>query len=79
MANPDYLALYDQIALETDPIQKQLLIDQLFQFEAFLTEEEKGIFGYYLPGYVEDDPGYRDNIFSSYLGIYYSDTGEISQ
>lgn len=79
MANPNYLDLYVQITNETDPVVKQQLIDQLYEFENFLSAEEAGIFAYVLPDYIADNPGYPNGIYSSYVGIYYSDDGEISQ
>ena len=79
MSNPNYLDLYIQITNETDPDIKEQLIAELYRFENFLSAEEAGIFAYTLPDYIEDTPGYRDGVYSSYVGIYYSDLGEVSE
>jgi len=43
-----------------------------------LTAEQKEVFEYITPGYVEDNPGIHGNMYASYIGIYFSDTGELS-
>jgi len=79
MANPDYLAIYNQLETETDPQVREQLIASLYSFENFLTAEEAGIFAYVLPEYIQNNPGVdQQGNFVSYVGTYYSDTGEIS-
>ena len=56
--NPDYDALFAQIAVETDPVIKQQLIDQAYVFNEPLTAHEKELFAYVYDDYIEDNPGY---------------------
>lgn len=74
--NPNYELLLAQIAAETDPIVKQQLIDQAYSFRAELTEEEKQLFEYVVAGYIENNPGDVNDLFSSYVGVYFNDDGE---
>lgn len=76
MSKPDYAVLLAQIAQETDPVLKQILIDQCYVFTELLTLEEIELFDYAKFGYVEDNPGVRGNSYSSYVGTYYSPEGE---
>jgi hypothetical protein len=78
MANPNYASLLAQIATETNPTAKQALIDQCYIFTEPLTDSEIELFNYMNSGYIEDNPGIVGNSFASYVGIYFSDTGELS-
>lgn len=60
MANPDYAALLAQIAAETDPVARQLLIDQAYQFIEELTDDEIELFEYTQFGYIDPNPGFAD-------------------
>ena len=82
MANPDYLAIYNQIQLETDPDIIAGLVASLYTFETALTDEEIKIFEYVLDAndYVTPNPGYDvDDNFVSYVGNYFSEDGEVTQ
>jgi hypothetical protein len=46
--------------------------------DPFLTDEQVEIFNYIEGDYIENNPGYVANTFTSYVGIFYSPTGEIS-
>ena len=78
MANPNYASLLAQIATETNPTAKQALIDQCYIFTEPLTDSEKELFNYMNSGYIENNPGIVGNSFASYVGIYFSDTVELS-
>lgn len=76
MTNPNYALLLQQIAQEEDPVVKQQLIDQCYQFNDQLTEEEAVLFDYCIPGYIDKNPGYTNNKYSSYIGVYINQDGE---
>ena len=78
MPNPNYFAISEQLKNETDPAVRQQLKDQLYVFEEELTEEEKSLFGYWAIGYIQDDPGYIENEYTSFVGRYFSSSGEDS-
>jgi hypothetical protein len=78
MSKPDYFAIAEQLKTETDPVIRAQLVDQLYTFTEVLTEEEKALFGFFDSGYIENDPGYIAETFSSYIGKYYGPNGEIS-
>ena len=78
MANPNYASLLAQIAAETDANAKQALIAQCYIFNEPLTDAEKELFNYTTSDYIENNPGIAGNSFASYVGIYISDTGELS-
>lgn len=74
MANPDYATLLPLIAAETDPVARQALIDQAYQFNEPLTPEEEDLFSYVPDGYVSDvDEDY--DFFTSYVGNDYNAEG----
>lgn len=74
MANPDYATLLPLIAAETDPVARQALIDQAYQFNEPLTPEEEDLFSYVPDGYVSDvDEDY--DFFTSYIGNDYNAEG----
>jgi hypothetical protein len=75
-SNPDYETLLAAAAAETNPILKQQLLDQAYQFNEILTEDEISLFDYLVSGYVEKNPGIVGNAFASYVGVYYNDEGE---
>ena len=79
MTKPNYEYLLGLIATETDPNVKASLIAQAYQFPEPLTEEEKSLFDYVQSDFIENNPGYIESIFSSYIGKYYSEDGELSQ
>lgn len=77
MAKPNYASLLAQIAVETDPIAKQALIDQCYVFTEPLTEAEEDLFGYVVRDCFEDNPGEDpQGNYVSYVGVYFSPTGE---
>ena len=76
MAKPDYATLLGQIAVETDPKKKATLEAQCFVFNEPLTEAEEELFGYVNNNYIRFNPGEEANKFKSYVGTYFSDTGE---
>lgn len=70
MPKPNYIALFAQLETETDPIQRQLLLDQIYDFsppsplppgesieDYLLTPEEDEKFAYVEDDYVEPNPG----------------------
>lgn len=75
MAKPDYATLLGQIAAETNPAAKQLLIEQCYQFPEELTPAEEALFDFIAKDYFEDTPGPT----TSYIGIYYAEDGTIIQ
>ena len=76
MAKPDYATLLGQIASETNPTSKAALEAQCYVFTEALTAAEEELFGYVNNNYLLFNPGTEDNSFKSYVGVYYSDTGE---
>lgn len=76
--NPDYSTLLPQIASETDASQKQLLINQTYQFNSPLSQAEEDLFAYINSGYIQDNPNATDgspDAFISYVGVYYDQFG----
>ena len=80
---PNYRDLLARIAAETNPVEKQRLIDLCYQFVFDdITDEDIISFSYLLDNYVVPNPGYQPygpataNEFASYVGVYYSDEGE---
>ena len=85
MAKPNYEELFARIAVETDPVIKEQLIQQTLVFVEELTPTEKNFFNYVNSDYIKDNPGetyFVDNtIFPfddapkapSYVGTYYYD------
>ena len=76
--NPDYATLLPQIKAETDPVKKQALIDQCYQFIVPLTQAEEELFAHINNDYVEDNPNSTDGTpatFISHVGVYYDDIG----
>lgn len=70
MAKPDYLALFAQLEVTTDPVQRQALLDQIYVFappdplpegetveDYLLTPAEVEKFAYVEDDYVEPNPG----------------------
>lgn len=70
MPKPDYLSLFSQLEVETDPVQRQALLDQLYNFappvplpegetveDYLLSDEEIEKFGYVDDDYVQPNPG----------------------
>ncbi len=89
MAKPDYISIAAELAEEIDPIIRQQLEDQFYDFsppdplpegeeiaDYILTEEEIELFEYCDFDYVDDNPGYPNDIYSSYVGVYFNDLGE---
>ena len=74
--NPNYADLFALLAITTDPILRQELEDQIYQFNAPLTPEEAQLFDYVYQDYIINNPGIQGNSFSSYVGIYISQEGE---
>jgi len=78
MAKPDYATLLPQIAAETDAVKKQALIDECYQFNEPLTQEEEDLFAYINSGYIQDNPNATDGTpetFISHVGVYYDEIG----
>tara|TARA_B110000977_G_scaffold63836_1_gene86817 strand:+ start:16454 stop:16714 length:261 start_codon:yes stop_codon:yes gene_type:complete len=80
---PNYRSLLAQIAAETDPVEKQRLIDLTYQFVFDdINEEDRIAFSYVDDDYVVPNPGYQPygpetaGLFAAYVGLYYSDEGE---
>jgi len=78
MAKPDYATLLGQIAVETDPVVKQQLIDQCYVFTEPLTNEEKDLFGYINSDYFVDNPSATESFLDdgvlkakSFVGVYF--------
>jgi len=79
VANPDYATLLPLIAAETDPVIKQQLIDQCYQFLFPLTDAERELFEYCNFDYVEDTPGYVNaNASLPYVEVNYVANGYIT-
>lgn len=76
MPNPNYAELFEQIRLETNPVIREQLIEQAYQFNEPLTPEEAQFFDYLIPGYVQNNPGGVGNSFRSYVGVYINQEGE---
>jgi hypothetical protein len=79
MSNPDYAALLALIAAETDPVAKQALIDQAYQFRVELTEGEIELFEFFNFGYVEPNPGIFQDTTTFYLAPGYVDVDYVRQ
>jgi len=80
---PNYRSFLAQIAAETDPVEKQRLIELTYQFVFDdINEEDKIAFSYVNDDYVVPNPGYQPygpetmGLFAAYVGLYYSDEGE---
>lgn len=78
MAKPDYAALFAQIAIETDPVIKEQLRLQAYNFsppvplpegetveDYLLTPHEQELFAYTYDGYIENNPGYLEGNYST--------------
>lgn len=76
MTNPDYATLLQQIAAESNTTIRDNLIEQAYVFEEELTNEEIELFNYIESDYIESNPGIKGNIYASYVGVYFSSTGE---
>ena len=77
-SNPDYATLLPQIVSETDATEKQLLINQTYQFNSPLSQAEEDLFAYINSGYIQDNPNATDgtpDAFISYVGVYYDQFG----
>ena len=66
--NPDYALLLAQIAAETDPVIKAQLEAQCYVFQAELTDPEIELFEYCAFDYIENNPGYVNNVQD--VGLY---------
>ena len=75
MANPDYATLLSQIAAASGAAKTALEL-QCYVFEEELTDTEKNLFNYVSDEYFLFNPGTDRGTFKSYVGVYYSDTGE---
>ena len=76
MAKPDYATLLGQIAVETDPTAKAALEAKCFVCLEPLTEAEEELFGYLNNGYILFNPGQYANSIKSYVGTFFTETGE---
>ena len=78
MAKPDYAALFAQIAIETDPVIKEQLRLQAYNFsppvplpegetveDYLLTPHEEELFAYTYDNYIENNPGYLEGNYST--------------
>ena len=78
MPKPDYAALFAQIAIETDPVVKEQLRLQAYNFsppvplpegetveDYLLTPHEQELFAYTYDGYIENNPGYFEGNYST--------------
>ena len=75
MAKPDYATLLSQIAAASGDAKTALEL-QCYVFEEKLTDTEKNLFNYVSDEYFLFNPGTDGGTFKSYVGVYYSDTGE---
>ena len=75
MAKPDYATLLSQIAAASGDTKTALEL-QCYVFEEELTDTEKNLFNYVSDEYFLLNPGTESETFKSYVGVYYSDTGE---
>ena len=75
MAKPDYATLLSQIAAASGAT-KTALEAQCYVFDEALTDTEKNLFNYVFDEYLTPNPGTESGTFKSYVGVYYSDTGE---
>ena len=75
MAKPDYATLLSQIAAASGDT-KTALEAQCYVFDEELTDTEKNLFNYVFDEYLTPNPGTESGTFKSYVGVYYSDTGE---
>jgi hypothetical protein len=75
MAKPDYETLLSQIAAASGAAKTALEL-QCYVFEEELTDTEKNLFNYVSDEYFLLNPGTESETFKSYVGVYYSDTGE---
>ena len=75
MANPDYATLLSQIAAASGAA-KTALEPQCYVFDEALTDTEKNLFNYVSDGYFLFNPGTDSGTFKSYVGVYFSDTGD---
>lgn len=79
MANPDYATLLPLIAAETDPVARQALIEQAYQFNEPLTDEEAKVWAYLenLEDYVSDSESNYAG-YTEYVGAYFNPEGTSS-
>ncbi len=70
---PVYSTLLSRIATEADPVEKQKLIDECYDFSQPLTKEEEDLFNYVSDDYLVDNPGTT----TAYIGKYYGENGEL--
>ena len=75
MAKPDYETLLSQIAAASGDTKTALEL-QCYVFEEELTDTEKNLFNYVSDEYLSSNPGTDSGTFKSYVGVYFSDTGE---
>ena len=75
MAKPDYATLLSQIAAASGDAKTALEL-QCYVFEEELTDTEKNLFNYVSDEYFLFNPGTDGGTFKSYVGVYYSDTGD---
>ncbi len=75
MAKPDYETLLSQIAAASGAAKTALEL-QCYVFEEELTDTEQNLFNYVSDEYFSFNPGTESETFKSYVGVYYSDTGE---
>lgn len=74
--NPNYTQLFAQLESETDPVIRDQILTQIYQFNQPIAPEEAQLFGYMYDDYVEKNPGIVGNSFSSYVGVYINQEGE---
>lgn len=74
--NPDYVSIFDELEVTSDLVRRQELIESAYKFNQPLEDFEKELFSYVLDGYIDNNPGVQGNSFSSYVGVYFSNTGE---
>lgn len=82
MPKPDYAALFAQYEIETDPVIRAQIWEQVYDFsppvplpegetieDYLLTPHEKELFAYCYDDYVENNPGYIEG-FDGSTGLY---------
>lgn len=76
--SPPYLEGLTAIAQESDEDVKNALKEKVFIFVKDLGPDEISLFDYVEEGYIEANPGIKGNAYASYVGVYFSDTGEVT-
>lgn len=75
--NPSYEKGLQTIAIVSDTVVKEALTSEIYTFVKVESNTEVyDVFSYITPDYIAANPGIKGNTYSSYVGIYFSETGE---